>query len=169
MSHPRHHYERRTRLKLVDGNNNGDIARNKLIEWAEDGHWFTIKEAAKHLKTKPYLARRYVMQLKDKGLLTGRRRVQDLPSKPPIEYIYKDNWQETLENPHPELQKHVKRLKHLAAIYRQGQFPAVDSIDQALTDIGNEIRDLDELRDLLARIYDNPDLRNKNLFVKRMS
>lgn len=159
-------YERRQRTKLT--NSNGDIRREKLLKWIEDGHWFTVTEASENLKTEPYLMRRYIYELKDKGLLTEQRRKVDI-GQPPYEYSYKDNWYEVLESNHPEVQKHVKRLKHLATIYRQGQVPAVDSLDTALTDIGDEILKLDELRNLLARIYENPDLRNKNLFVKRMS
>lgn len=166
MSHPRHHYEGRQRLKAT--NNNGEYNRRRLLSLIQDGHWFTVREASQALNLKQITVRRYVRELKGKGLLTEQRRKIDI-GKPPYEYSYKDNWHEVLESNHPEVQKHVKRLKHLATIYRQGQMPAVDSIDTALSDIGDEILKLDELRDLLARIYENPDLRNKNLFVKRMS
>lgn len=159
-------YERRQRLKAT--NSNGEYNRRRLLSLIQDGHWFTLSEAARALHLHRATVKRYINELKDKGLLTEQRRKVDI-GQPPYEYSYKDNWYEVLESNHPEVQKHVKRLKHLATIYRQGQVPAVDSLDTALTDIGDEILKLDELRNLLARIYENPDLRNKNLFVKRMS
>lgn len=155
--------------RLKNSNYNGDLKRKWLLEFAQQGQWFTIKEAQMALglnKTQTYW---YVSQLKEKGLLKEQKRMTGKPSKAPMEYLYQDNWQEVINNPHPEVQKYVERLKHLAAIYRQGQVPAVDSIDTALTDIGNEIEQLTELVETLSCIYENPDLRRVNTFVKRMS
>lgn len=160
-------YEQRKRRKLT--NSNGDLRRDQLIEWCKDGHWFTVTEAAKALKVNRHQARWYIYELRDRGFLKEQRRHTGKPSKTPMEYSYEDNWPEIIGNPHPVVQKHVKRLKHLAEVYRAGRIPTGDSVDEVLTEIGDEIEQLDELRRVLSIIYENKDLRRINPFVKRMS
>lgn len=149
-------------------NYNGDLHRKRLLAWVQDEHWFTINEAAKHLKIKPYLTRRYVYELRNKGLLTERRRAQDLPSQPPIEYQYKDNWHVLAESTDPLVTRYYMDLKILARVYKEGLIPKDTSIDAVLTDMGDEIERLEKTVALLKMMYDNPDLRRVNSFVKRM-
>lgn len=161
-------YETRKRIKptTIDG----DLKRKKLLAFVNDGHWFSITEASKATRMNRHQGRKFVYELRDKGFLKERRRKQEtVPSQPPMEYSYQDNWHVLTETTNPVVKNFYRHLKELADIYRAGLIPAMSNPDDVLTDIGNEIERLEETVKLLKMMYENPDLRKINSFVKRMS
>lgn len=149
-------------------NSNGDLIRNKILEYAQSTEWFSITEAAKATRIKRKTVQKYMGELDKKGLFTKRVRQQDIPARPPVEYLFQDNWIALKNSSHPEVQYYVNRLKNLADIYRRGNIPTQDSLDAVLTELGDDILDIVNLLELLNMIYDNPDMRVVKLFVKRM-
>lgn len=149
-------------------NSNGDIRRRKLIEYAEQHPWFSVTEAMKALRLKRKSMNKYIGELVDKGLLTGRTREQVGTGRPPIEYLFQDNWHILKNSPHIEVQYYVNRLKKLADIYRTGNIPTKDSLDAVFTELGDDILKIVNTLEQLNMIYNNSDMRVVKPFVKRM-
>lgn len=147
---------------------NGDLTRNKILEYAQNTDWFSITEAAKAIRVKRKTVQKYMGELDNKGLFAKRVRKQDIAARPPVEYLFQDNWNVLKNSPHPEVQYYVNRLKKLADIYRRGNIPTQDSLNDVLTELGDEILEVVNLLEQLNMIYNNPDMRKVNPFVKRM-
>jgi predicted ArsR family transcriptional regulator len=150
-------------------NNNGDIHRRRIMDYISSGEWFTYYELVDELRIKYHTARHHITELNNKGLLEERQFVAlGEPGRRPREFRFKDQWAEVVHSKDEVVSSYYMRMRELADIYRAGAIPTDDCLDDVITDIGDELLGLTNRIELLTKIYENPDMRNKNKFVKRM-
>ena len=149
-------------------NNNGDIDRRKILQFIKDNPWCSRTEIIKATKIGKNAVHNYVNEFSAINMLVSRTRKQFKEARPPIEYIFQDRWEFLQESNEPLIQEYLNRYKRLADIYRTGNIPTEDSLDEVNTDLGNKIMTTVDLLELLNMVYEDPAMRKVNEFVKRM-